>query len=285
MSIAGPRNTAFNVEGTAGTMPQTPNFSAFDSSLLGDEGLSHEGRHGHRVPWRQYAALAAWFLLLLLQYCVVRIVCQFGIPRDCHPDTRLLEVVYDFQVMFVMGFMLAILTGVHLPDRFAYLFRFRSPRPRGFAFIGIMLLSGPAWGSLDHVEELSRISFTTAYFRSGGLKSLLIAMAIFAAAVGLLLWHFICAFKHNPLSGFLAYCCSRLSIWLFYGFYIFVASETAGVYVHLHHYIIGFLVALLAEFNHPISMILLAAGTGVFVQGISAYDADPVIVKKRLFLF
>ena len=32
-----------------------------------------------------------------------------------------------------------------------------------------------------------RISFTTAYFRDGGLKSLLIAMAIFAAAVGLLL--------------------------------------------------------------------------------------------------
>lgn len=37
-------------------------------------------------------------------------------------------------------------------------------------------------------------------------------------------------------------------------------SQTAGVYIHLHHYIIGFLVALLAEFNHPISLVLLAAG-------------------------
>lgn len=42
---------------------------------------------------------------------------RFGVPRDCHPDSSLLEVVYDFQVMFIMGFMLAILTGVHMPDR------------------------------------------------------------------------------------------------------------------------------------------------------------------------
>ena len=38
-----------------------------------------------------------------------------------------------------------------------------------------------------HGHAVQRISFTTAYFRNGGLKSLLIAMAIFAAAVGLLL--------------------------------------------------------------------------------------------------
>ena len=33
---------------------------------------------------------------------LVVVVCadsRFGIPRDCHPDTRLLEVIYDFQVM------------------------------------------------------------------------------------------------------------------------------------------------------------------------------------------
>ena len=93
------------------------------------------------------------------------------------------------------------------------------------------------------------------------------------------------------LGGFLAYTVSRLAIWSFYSFYLYVAclgsriheamlkqmkvrrlrprANTAGVYVHLHHYIIGFLCAILAEFNHPISLLVLAGGTGIFVQGIS----------------
>eukprot|EP00913_Durusdinium_trenchii_P006811 g6402.t1 len=126
--------------------------------------FTHQGRHGHRIPWKQYGALAVWFVLLLIQYCVVRVVCQLQIPRDCHPDSSLLEVMYDFQVMFVMGFMLAILTGVHMPDRFAYLFCFSRPKPRGWVFLAVMLLIGPAWGSLDHIEVLSR----TANGRRGG---------------------------------------------------------------------------------------------------------------------
>ncbi|CAK9030359.1 unnamed protein product [Durusdinium trenchii] len=244
--------------------------------------FTHQGRHGHRIPWKQYGALAVWFVLLLIQYCVVRVVCQLQIPRDCHPDSSLLEVMYDFQVMFVMGFMLAILTGVHMPDRFAYLFCFSRPKPRGWVFLAVMLLIGPAWGSLDHIEVLSRISFTTDFFKKS-VVNCLIGVGVGAFAVFLLGWHFYCACRHNPLSGFLAYTCSRLAIWIFYALYLYVAANTAGVYVHLHHYIIGFLCAILAEFNHPISLLVLAGGTGIFVQGISAYDADPVIERLRLF--
>ncbi|CAK9026977.1 unnamed protein product [Durusdinium trenchii] len=244
--------------------------------------FTHQGRHGHRIPWKQYGALAVWFVLLLIQYCVVRVVCQLQIPRDCHPDSSLLEVMYDFQVMFVMGFMLAILTGVHMPDRFAYLFCFSRPKPRGWVFLAVMLLIGPAWGSLDHIEVLSRISFTTDFFKKS-VVNCLIGVGVGAFAVFLLGWHFYCAYRHNPLSGFLAYTCSRLAIWIFYALYLYVAANTAGVYVHLHHYIIGFLCAILAEFNHPISLLVLAGGTGIFVQGISAYDADPVIERLRLF--
>ncbi|CAJ1367518.1 unnamed protein product [Effrenium voratum] len=252
-----------------------------EGGLLGTE-LCHEGRHGHRVPWRQYACLATWFMLLLVQYCVVRLVCQLGVPRDCHPDSSLLEVMHDFQVMFIMGFLLAVLTGVHLPSRFEYLFRFSRPRPRGLAFLAVMTLSGPGWGALDLVPALTTISLTTAFFRESWVN-VMIGVGIASCAFAFLLWHFVCAYRHNPLSGFLAYSVSRLSIWIFYASYLYVASQTAGVYIHLHHYIIGFLVALLAEFNHPISLVLLAAGTGVFVQGISAYDADPVIEKTRSF--
>lgn len=125
--------------------------------------LGHDGRHGHRVPWRQYVSLAVWYLLLVMEYIVVRIVCQFDIPRDCKPHGNL-DTIFDLQVMFMMGFMLAILTGVHMPDRFAYLFCFKGPRPRGIAFLLVMVVSGPVWGSLDTIDSLSRISFTSSFF-------------------------------------------------------------------------------------------------------------------------
>jgi hypothetical protein len=43
-------------------------------------------------------------------------------------------------------------------------------------------------------------------------------------------------------------------------------ATTTNVEVHLHHYVIGFLIAILAEFNHPISLVVLAAGAVPFLQ-------------------
>lgn len=46
--------------------------------------------------------------------------------------------------------------------------------------------------------------------------------------------------------------------------------------VHLHHYFTTWIVALFAEFNHPISVILLSVMSSIFVQGIAAYGFDPL---------
>lgn len=234
------------------------------------------GRHGHRVPFEQYFALAIWLVILTAQYIFTRLVCQVGIPHDCHPDNDALEIMHDFQVMYTFGFVLAILTGVHMPDRFRYLFCFRTPRPRGVFFLVVFFLTSPVFGSLDLVPGLQKLSLTAA-----GLKSsnAVLVMVLLFGAVLLVLWHVWCAFAHNSLKGFVSYVLSRLFVWLFYGAYLMVAAHTVGANVHLHHYVVGFLCAILAEFNHPLSLVLLAAGTGVFVQGIAAYDADPVVTR------
>ncbi len=46
--------------------------------------------------------------------------------------------------------------------------------------------------------------------------------------------------------------------------------------MHLHHYFTTWLVAMFAEFNHPISAIMLGTLSSVFVQGIGAYGFDPL---------
>eukprot|EP00438_Fugacium_kawagutii_P032962 Skav223872 [mRNA] locus=scaffold1226:259759:262786:- [translate_table: standard] len=107
-----------------------------------------------------------------MEYCVVRLVCQFDIPRDCKPHGEL-DTIFDLQVMFMMGFMLAILTGVHMPDRFSYLFCFKWPRPRGIVFLLVMAVSGPVWGSLDTIDSLSKISFTSSFFEKSFLNVLI----------------------------------------------------------------------------------------------------------------
>lgn len=235
------------------------------------------GRHDHKVQWKQYLVLLYWMLLLTAQYLLTQAVCSLGIPHDCHVGEDPIEIMHDFQVMYTLGFIIAVFTGVPLEDRAAYLFCFRGPRPRGFAFIAVFLLSGPVWGSLDLVPLFQKLSLTAASMKSSWTNDVLAALIV-GGAIFLVAWHFHCAYKHNPLQGFLAYSLSRFAVCLFYFSYLSLAASTTDVDVHLHHYVVGFLVALLAEFNHPISMVLLAAGSGIFVQGISAYEAAPVVV-------
>eukprot|EP00933_Yihiella_yeosuensis_P065009 TRINITY_DN68604_c0_g1_i1.p1 TRINITY_DN68604_c0_g1~~TRINITY_DN68604_c0_g1_i1.p1 ORF type:complete len:288 (-),score=18.87 TRINITY_DN68604_c0_g1_i1:114-977(-) len=235
-------------------------------------------RHSHRIPWKSYMFVAVWFAMLTTQYMLTRFVCEFGIPHDCQENDDL-EVMHDLQTMFTLGFVIAVMTGLPQAERFEYLFCFQRPRPRGFAFIVVFLGTGPVYGSLDLVPWLQQVSITPSFIERNGACTLLV-LGLIAGALALLFWHFWCAWKHNSIEGFLAYTISRLAVWIFCIIYLAMAASRSDEGIHVHHYVIGFFCAILAEFNHPISMLLLAIASGVFVQGISAYQAAPVINPK-----
>lgn len=58
-------------------------------------------------------------------------------------------------------------------------------------------------------------------------------------------------------------------------FYLLFGLITAHYSVfntqHIHHFYLGWSIALFAEFNHPISAITLAISMGVFTQGVGVY--------------
>jgi len=252
-----------------------------DAYLIPDQSsVGTPVRHGHRVPWQQYVRVGFFSVLLLLQYTLTRVVCKHGIPHDCHDHYDKVEIVHDFQQLFTFGFMLSVLTGIHLKDRFDYLFCVLSPRPRGFVFLILFFGASPGFGSLDLLPFLTHFTLKPG---QGGINEILL-YGVCGGAAMLVLWHFWLAWRDNPWQGFLSYTVSRLVIWAFYAAYFVAASDMTAVTFHLHHYIAGFLVALLAEFNHPLSLILLALGAGVFVQGIAAYDAAPPFDRKALFI-
>eukprot|EP00450_Noctiluca_scintillans_P013555 CAMPEP_0194492288 /NCGR_PEP_ID=MMETSP0253-20130528/10898_1 /TAXON_ID=2966 /ORGANISM="Noctiluca scintillans" /LENGTH=144 /DNA_ID=CAMNT_0039333133 /DNA_START=31 /DNA_END=462 /DNA_ORIENTATION=- len=121
-----------------------------DAYLIPDQSsVGTPVRHGHRVPWQQYVRVGFFSVLLLLQYTLTRVVCKHGIPHDCHDHYDKVEIVHDFQQLFTFGFMLSVLTGIHLKDRFDYLFCVLSPRPRGFVFLILFFGASPGFGSLD----------------------------------------------------------------------------------------------------------------------------------------
>lgn len=238
----------------------------------------------HRIPWQRYFALGFWFLLLLANAAFTRLVCHYGIPQDCQLHDDRIKDLHSVQRLLFMGFILAVLAGIMEPVRFGYLFSMtRSGYFRGVFFILIFMGTSPAWGSLDLFPSLSKFSIATGG-DDGERKDLfdVLRLALLIGGATLVLFHFAWAFVFNPIQGFLAYTISRVTIWLLYvAFFVESSKKDSGhtADFHLHHYMIGFLFAILAEFNNPISLLLLAIGSGVFVQGIAAYNADPLIYQ------
>eukprot|EP00929_Paragymnodinium_shiwhaense_P117183 TRINITY_DN8745_c0_g1_i2.p1 TRINITY_DN8745_c0_g1~~TRINITY_DN8745_c0_g1_i2.p1 ORF type:complete len:526 (-),score=8.72 TRINITY_DN8745_c0_g1_i2:90-1604(-) len=85
------------------------------------------------------------------------------------------------------------------------------------------------------------------------------------------------------------YCLSRTVVASFFVSYLVLGNlRTSHAEFHLHHYVIAFMVAILAIFNHPLSLTLLGISCGIFVQGIAAYGADEVLElhpPKHRFLY
>lgn len=62
------------------------------------------------------------------------------------------------------------------------------------------------------------------------------------------------------------YLAPRLAALAYFAVWFGVAPATGAASLHLHHYALGLAAAAFATFNHPVSGLLLAIGTAVFVQ-------------------
>jgi len=246
------------------------------TSLLAkrDDALDNDS---HRIPGSQYFILAVRLSILFFVYQWSRYLCQFGVPDDCHSKEDSVEEMRDLHILFLQGTFLALITGVHWPDRFLYIFCFDRKKPLGAVFIVFTFGAAAVWGLLGMIPGLKTFSLTAGAL-SGWRLMFLLAYA--AGALWLVLWHLWRAFKYNSWAGFVAYTGSRLSLLGFYATYVFVAAGDPHVHLHFHHYAVGFLMASLAEFNHPFSVLLLAIGTGIFVQGLAIYGAAPIISRR-----
>jgi len=244
------------------------------------------GAHSHEIKWEQYFVLGFWILLLITQAAFTRLICKAGIPRDCEPNTDTVNFVAGNHMLILHGYIVATFTGLYHPNRFWYIFSCEFEEsgigryiPRAAVFLVVFFLSSPFWGSLDLVPFLSFFSLTTggAHSNFPVMQILLISLVI-GLAIFLVGWHLFYAWTYNSVRGFLAYLISRLVVFFIFAAYFWAAAHEAAYTYHLHHYALGFLFAILGEFNHKLSLIVLAAGSGIMVQGIASYGADPITI-------
>ena len=70
-------------------------------------------------------------------------------------------------------------------------------------------------------------------------------------------------------------------------FYLLFGLITAHYSVyntqHIHHFYLGWSIALFAEFNHPLSAITLAISMGVFTQGVGVYGFASLFEDSSCF--
>jgi hypothetical protein len=110
-------------------------------------------------------------------------------------------------------------------------------------------------------------------------------MGAFSAIVA---WHVMMAWKRAPVgpkTSFFVYLLTRvvMLVWFASGAIILASSKEAPVHIHLHHLYIGWALALWCDVNAPISVVALAIGAGIFVQGIGAYSFAPVFTPNGCF--
>jgi Na+/H+ antiporter NhaD/arsenite permease-like protein len=106
-------------------------------------------------------------------------------------------------------------------------------------------------------------------------------MAAIAAVIG---WHINIAWHRAPKTSFLVYVLTRvvMLVW-FASAAVILARSSPPVHIHLHHLYIGWALALWCDVNAPLSVVALAIGAGIFVQGIGAYSFAPVFSSRGCF--
>jgi len=223
------------------------------------------------LPGGEFFHVFLWCGMLLLAFGLGRLLCVgHGNYENCR--TQLESNVFDnLSSLLLMGIALCFFTGIHSAIRFNYLYGFGAETNySGFLFLFTFVLTPVAWKGLD-TTALKSFMFSREGL-SNNIVPLLISAFLFFFSVG---WHFYTAYR---LGVFKIYLISRCLVFVYFILNIVVCLNEPDIEIHVHHYQLGWFVGFLACFNHPISVVTLAFGAGLFVEGLAIFGADSMFV-------
>ena len=186
------------------------------------------------------------------------------------------EFFSDITTLSLYSLALGWFIGIAERPRFSYIFN----RNRWYA-AATFFLTPPIYSAISNIDALK---FDLAHIQTLGFPAavvLSLGMTAIAAVIG---WHIVIAWRRAPKASFLVYLFTRVVMlaW-FLSAAVILARSSPPVHIHLHHLYIGWALALWCDVNAPVSVVALAIGAGIFVQGIGAYSFAPVFTPHGCF--
>ncbi|KAL3153065.1 hypothetical protein ABBQ38_012086 [Trebouxia sp. C0009 RCD-2024] len=213
----------------------------------------------------KYMFVGLWTCLLMCGYASARISAHLNIPPDSGTNGQdPFDTFEDISKMLQFGFLLGWFVGAFDQKRFAWLFHWRQ-----IYWILIFIGTPPVYSAISRIPALQH-SLADVSRWGAGMYILIIVVAMVALTV--IIWHLYAAWTVHSKRGFCTYLGSRSIVLLFYLVFGLVTAHYSMYNTqHIHHFYIGWTIALFAEFNHPLSAVTLAIAMGVFAQGVGVY--------------
>ena len=205
---------------------------------------------------------AGWLGVLLLGYLTTRGLCLFQIPEDCKTPGNF----WSLGILVVLGVIQGHITGVINDVRF-----------QKFPWLTIYLFSIPVFSLLSQIPIFNRSIVSDSEIS----PDMQIGLCFIISAVGISIlfhiWLTLRMFTFRDFCIFWTWRCAAAGCVI--GGYVIARMGVGWRYrVHLHHYFVAWAISLLSAVEHRISDALLAVSCAIFVQGLAAYSADPILI-------
>ena len=247
-----------------------------------------------------------WLVVLLVGWVLNKSLATFSpVPPDAVIEWKYIDTMNDLQTLMVYSILQGWLIDITNEMRFNRLF---STYKKNWWIYGIYICSGPSFGGLSYTS-IPGITSNTDYDSTCISVYISLGFVIFV----LYIWHIRYAFNipsTNVVNNeffdielanissesqhivsqpnrkyFWMYLTSRVCIVGYFVMRVVLVEVSDDHLLHLHHWLVAWLLSLFCQFDHPISKICLAICTGIFVQGCAVYHVESMTIGKRYYMW
>lgn len=215
----------------------------------------------YHLPGAEFFRLLVWSLTLLIGYGIGRILCltQTLSDNDQLDDQLNYNVLDNLYSLLAMGFTLYYFTCAHSEKRFNYIFGFSAKTRYSGAWFVFFFVAPFAWRWFNP-DPFGVYRFADHVVENDGTLSVIVVV-LFILVV---FWHIFASLRLGVL-------------WTYLGSRIFVFGVFALFFINdpianrVNDYQIAWVFALLGCLNHPLSLLTLALGMALFVDGLARH--------------
>lgn len=216
----------------------------------------------YHLPGAEFFRLLVWSLTLLIGYGIGRILCltQTLSDNDQLHDQLNYNVFDNLYSLLTMGFTLYYFTCAHSEKRFNYIFGFTA-KTRYSGALFVFFFAAPFIRRWLNPNLFEVYRFADPVFENESTFSVIV-ITLFILVV---FWHIFASLR---LGVFRTYLGSRMFVFGVFAFF-FISDPIA---IRVKDYQIAWVFAVLGCLNHPLSLLTLALGMALFVDGLARHE-------------